>query len=318
MPVVQLRFEVSSDLNAASRLLDHVGNTPLLRFNKLFPTRANSLIVGKAEWFNPGGSVKDRAVGQIIREGEASGALTKNTRILDATSGNAGISYAMLGAALGYGVRLTIPKSASRERLKILETLGVEITLTDALEGSDGAIRRAKEIYQENPSRYFYGDQYNNSANWRAHYKGTANEIWRQTSGTVTHLVVGVGTSGTLVGTAKRLRELNPSVKVVEVQPDSPFHGLEGLKHMESALIPGFYDSTIADRLIRVRTEEAQRIVRKVAREEGVLIGVSAGAALYAAGKIAEEDGGVFAVILPDGGERYLSERFWEDRSLDA
>jgi cysteine synthase B len=272
---------------------------------------------GKAEWFNPGGSVKDRPVRRIITQAELSGELKKGKVILDATSGNAGISYAMIGAALGYGVRLVVPRNASRERVTIMEALGAGLVFTDPLEGSDGAVRKASELYEEEPDRYFYANQYGNEWNWRAHYEETAEEIWTQTRGTITHLIAGVGTSGTLMGTARRLRELNPRIRAVEVQPDSPFHGLEGLKHMESALRPSIYDPSVADEVIRVRTEDAQRMVRDVAREEGLLIGVSAGAALHAAKEVVQrsEGSGVFVAILPDGGERYLSDAFWEERA---
>lgn len=303
-----------SDVSKTGRgIIEQVGNTPLLRLNTLVADRQNLVLLGKAEWFNPGGSVKDRSVLRIIQHAELSGALTKGKTILDATSGNAGISYAMIGAAFGYRVRLAIPKNASPERVKIMKSFGAELVFTELLEGADGAIRMAEQLYREDAERYFYGDQYDNPANWQAHYDGTAEEIWQQTGGAITHLIAGVGTSGTLTGTARRLRELNQNLKVVEVQPDSPFHGLEGLKHMGSAIVPGIYDATIADERITVRTEDAQKTVRKIAKHEGILIGVSGGAALYAAMQVADRsNAGVFVTILPDGGERYLTDAFWQ------
>jgi cysteine synthase B len=250
----------------------------------------------------------------MIRDGERSGALTPQKTILDATSGNTGIAYAWIGAALGYGVRLCMPKNASEERKKILRAYGVEIVLTDPGEGSDGAILEARRLYAEEPERYFYPDQYSNPANPRSHYESTAPEIWEQTSGEVTHFVAGLGTSGTFVGSASRLKEYNPEIKVISFEPESPFHGLEGMKHMESAIVPPIYDPTVADENRRAPTESAYEMVRRVAREEGVLIGISSGAAVATALDVAKEiESGVIVTVLCDGADKYLSESFWED-----
>jgi cysteine synthase B len=275
-------------------------------------------ILGKAEWRNPGGSVKDRPAMWMIRDGERSGALTPEKTILDATSGNTGIAYAWIGAALGYKVKLCMPKNASEERKKILRAYGVDFVLTDPGEGSDGAIREARRIYDEDPVRYFYPDQYSNPANPRAHYESTAPEIWEQTEGEVTHFVAGLGTSGTFVGTSTRLKELNPEIRVVSFEPDSPFHGLEGMKHMGSAIVPHIYDPTIADENRATATEDAHAMVKRVAREEGLLIGISAGAAVATALEVAREieaagETGTVVTILCDGADKYLSESFWEE-----
>ena len=271
-------------------------------------------ILGKAEWYNPGGSVKDRPALWMIRAGEKSGALTQEKTVLDATSGNTGIAYAWIGAALGYKVRLCMPRNASEERKKILKAYGVDFVLTDPGEGSDGAIREARRLYAEDPERYFYPDQYSNPANPRSHYESTAPEIWQQTEGEVTHFVAGLGTSGTFVGTSTRLKELNPEIKVVSFEPDSAFHGLEGMKHMESAIVPSIYDPMIADENRATATEDAYEMVKRVAREEGVLIGISAGAAVATALEVAREtESGTVVTILCDGADKYLSENFWED-----
>ncbi|WP_243638044.1 PLP-dependent cysteine synthase family protein [Rubrobacter taiwanensis] len=291
-----------------------VGSTPLLELPKISQEVPGVTILAKAEWYNPGGSVKDRPALWMIREGERSGELAPGKVILDATSGNTGIAYAWIGAALGYRVKLCMPKNASEERKKILRAYGVETVLTDPGEGSDGAIREARRLYAEEPDRYFYPDQYSNPANPRAHYEGTANEIWDQTAGEVTHFVAGLGTSGTFVGTARRLKELNPAVRCVSFEPDSPFHGLEGMKHMQSALVPEIYDPTLADANLRTSTEEAYAMVKRLAREEGVLAGISAGAAVATALKVARGlESGVVVTILPDAADKYLSEQFWED-----
>lgn len=291
-----------------------VGNTPLLRLRNLTPKNSKVEIYAKAEWFNPGGSVKDRPALNMILEGERSGKLTPDKIILDATSGNTGIAYAWIGAARGYRVKLALPQNASEERKRILRSYGAELALTSPLEGSDGAIREAQRLYAENPDLYFYSDQYNNPANWQAHYHTTALEIWEQTSGRVTHFVAGLGTSGTFIGTSRRLKELNPSIRSISFQPDSPFHGLEGLKHMETAIVPGIYDTAVADEEIEISTESAHRFARQLGRREGLLAGVSAGAALAAALRIAETiDSGVIVTIFPDGGDKYLSERFWDE-----
>ncbi|MGB3635764.1 MAG: cysteine synthase family protein [Rubrobacteraceae bacterium] len=291
-----------------------VGNTPLLELPNISREVPGVNIYGKAEWYNPGGSVKDRPALWMIRAGEESGALTREKTLLDATSGNTGIAYAWIGAALGYKVKLCMPKNASEERKKILRAYGVEFVLTDPGEGSDGAIREARRMYAEDPERYFYPDQYSNPANPRAHYESTASEIWEQTESEVTHFVAGLGTSGTFVGTATRLKELNPEIKVVSFEPDSPFHGLEGMKHMESAIVPSIYDPMIADENRRTATEDAYSMVKRVAREEGVLIGISAGAAVATALEVAREiEYGTVVTILCDGADKYLSESFWEE-----
>jgi cysteine synthase B len=295
-----------------------VGGTPLLGLPAIAAETPGVRILGKAEWRNPGGSVKDRPAMWMIRDGERSGALTPEKTILDATSGNTGIAYAWIGAALGYKVKLCMPKNASEERKKILRAYGVDFVLTDPGEGSDGAIREARRIYDEDPVRYFYPDQYSNPANPRAHYESTAPEIWEQTEGEVTHFVAGLGTSGTFVGTSTRLKELNPEIRVVSFEPDSPFHGLEGMKHMGSAIVPHIYDPTIADENRATATEDAHAMVKRVAREEGLLIGISAGAAVATALEVAREieaagETGTVVTILCDGADKYLSESFWEE-----
>jgi cysteine synthase B len=291
-----------------------VGNTPLLRLRNLVASKPAIEIYAKAEWFNPGGSVKDRPALSMILDGEQRGLLTPEKIILDATSGNTGIAYAWIGAARGYRVKLALPQNASEERKRILRAYGADLFLTNPLEGSDGAIREARRLYSENPDMYFYPDQYNNPANWKAHYETTAFEIWEQTRGRVTHFVAGLGTSGTFVGTARRLKELNPEIEVISFQPDSPFHGLEGLKHMETAIVPGIYDQTLADRNYEISTEEAHEFARRLGKREGLLAGISAGAALACALKVAQTiEAGVIVTIFPDGGDKYLSDRFWEE-----
>jgi len=295
-----------------------VGNTPLLELPAIAAETPGVRILGKAEWRNPGGSVKDRPAMWMIRDGERSGALTPEKTILDATSGNTGIAYAWIGAALGYKVKLCMPKNASEERKKILRAYGVDFVLTDPGEGSDGAIREARRLYDEDPGRYFYPDQYSNPANPRSHYESTAPEIWEQTEGEITHFVAGLGTSGTFVGTSTRLKELNPYTKVVSFEPDSPFHGLEGMKHMGSAIVPPIYDPMVADENRATPTEDAYAMVKRVAREEGILIGISAGAAVATALEVAREieaagETGTVVTILCDGADKYLSENFWEE-----
>ena len=320
------RFAVSEHIErpkrpAGTRLIDLIGNTPLLRLSSFSENFANVEFYAKAEWFNPGGSVKDRAALAMIRDGEKIGALRPGKRILDATSGNTGIAFAMIGAALGYGVTLCVPSSASQERLRTIRALGAELILTPGDEGSDGAIRRARELFEENPAKYFYADQYSNLANPCAHYKTTAMEIWRQTQGTVTHFVAGLGTSGTFVGATRRLKEFNPAIRAISVQPDEAFHGLEGLKHMASAIVPAIYDSSLADENISVRTEDAFVMVRRLARDEGILAGVSSGAALCACLRVADElprdEKAVIVTVFPDSGDRYLSEKFWDEENRD-
>ena len=299
---------------AASRPTDLVGNTPLLELSSISREVPGVRILGKAEWYNPGGSVKDRPALWMIRDGEKSGLLTPEKTIIDATSGNTGIAYAWIGASLGYRVKLCMPKNASEERKKILCAYGVEVVLTDPGEGSDGAIREARRLYAEDPERYFYPDQYKNPANPRSHYESTAPEIWEQTDGEVTHFVAGLGTSGTFVGTATRLREYNPDIKVVSFEPDSPFHGLEGMKHMASAIVPEIYDPTIADQNLGTPTEDAYDMVKRLAREEGILVGISAGAAVATSLRVAQElESGVVVTVLCDSADKYLSESFWEE-----
>lgn len=291
-----------------------VGNTPLLRLKHLGAELGDVEIYAKAEWFNPGGSVKDRAALNMILDGERRGLLTPNKVILDATSGNTGIAYGWIGATRGYKVKLALPRNASEERKRTLRAYGVELVLTSPLEGSDGAIREARRLYSEDPDKYFYPDQYNNPANWKAHYETTAMEIWEQTRGRVTHFVAGLGTTGTFMGTSRRLKELNPEIQAISVQPDSPFNGLEGLKHMETAIVPGIYDPLIADENIEVGTEESYNCMRQLARREGLLVGISSGAALAAALKVARKvESGVIVTIFPDNGDKYLSDKFWAE-----
>jgi len=281
-----------------------IGNTPLVRVGNFY---------AKLEWHNPGGSVKDRAAARMIAEAVRSGALKPGGTILDATSGNTGIAYAMIGAAEGYRVRLCVPENVTPERLRILRAYGAEIVNTDPMEGSDGAIREARRIHEREP-HLFYADQYTNDANWLAHYETTAPEIWEQTGGRVTHFVAGLGTSGTFMGTARRLRELNPAIRMISVQPDIPLHGVEGLKHMATAIVPGIYDPALADEDVRVSTEEAYDMTRRLASEHGLLAGVSSGAAAAIASRIATAAGpdAVVVTIFADSGSRYLSERFWD------
>jgi cysteine synthase B len=298
-------------------LLDCVGNTPLLRLQRLGRHFPNAEFAGKAEWFNPGGSLKDRPALEMIRDAERTGRLKPGQTILDATSGNTGIAYAMIAAASDYRVKLCLPASASEERKKILAAFGAEIVITPGDEGSDGAITRAREIIAAEPGKYFYPDQYGNPANWRAHYKTTANEIWEQTGGRVTHFVAGLGTSGTFMGTTRRLKELNPAIRCISLQPDASFHGLEGWKHMATAIVPGIYDETLADANLSVRTEDAYRLVKRAAREEGLLLSPSAAAALdgcfQVAATLKADERAVFVTIFPDSGTKYLSERFWNE-----
>jgi cysteine synthase B len=301
----------------ADRVLDRIGWTPLLRLERIGREWPNVEFLAKAEWFNPGGSVKDRAALSMIEDGERSGRLAPGKTILDATSGNTGIAYAMIGAVKGYPVKLCVPASASEERKRILAAYGAEIVWTPAEAGSDGAIRRVREIYGGDPDRYFYVDQYNNPANWRAHYETTGAEIWQQTAGQVTHFVAGLGTTGTFVGTARRLREYDRSIRLISFQPDAAFHGLEGLKHLPSAIVPGIYDPALADQNLWIETEQAYRCVRRLAREEGLLVGLSAGAALAACLEIARQlprsQQARIVTVFPDSGDRYLGDRFWEE-----
>jgi cysteine synthase B len=297
---------------AASSVLDLIGRTPLVRLRRFERETPRVELYAKAEWQNPGGSVKDRAAARMIAEGEASGKLRPGLTIVDATSGNTGIAYAMVGAARGYKIKLFLPENASPERKLILRAFGAELVLTSPLEGTDGAIREVRSLVAREPEKYFYPDQYSNEANWRAHYEGTGPEIIEQTGGRITHFVAGLGTSGTFVGTGRALRRFNPSIKLYSFQPDSPFHGLEGLKHMATALVPAIYDPRLADEDLSVSTEDAHRYVRRLAKEEGLLVGISAGAALAATLRVARRlDSGVVVTVFPDGAEKYLSESFW-------
>jgi len=274
-------------------------------------------ILGKAEWFNPGGSVKDRAAANIVGQARASGKLASGKILLDSTSGNTGIAYAMIGAAQGFPVTLCMPENVSVERKRILHAYGANIIYTDPADGSDGAIRMARELATRHPDLYFYADQYSNDANWQAHYHGTANEIWQQTEGRITHFVSMLGTSGTFVGTTRRLKELNPRIRCISLQPDSPFHGIEGAKHMATAIVPKIYDSSLADAELGIATEDAYAMAKRLAREEGLLVGISAAAAVAGCLQLARwlkrNEPGVFVTILCDSGDKYLSERFWEE-----
>lgn len=299
----------------ANSLEAQVGNTPLLRLRNTAVSHNipdTVAIYAKAEWFNPSGSVKDRAALNIIRTAEENGQLQPGMTLLDSTSGNMGIAYAMLGAARGYKVKLTLPANASPERIAILKAYGAELILTDPLEGSDGAIVEARQLAADDPTLY-YANQYNNSANWQAHTKSTAPEIWQQTEGKITHFVAGLGTSGTFTGTTRRLKQFNPNIKALAMQPDGPFHGLEGLKHMPSAMKPGIYDELVPDEQVTVRTEEAHAMAKFLARSEGLFVGISAAAAVVASVNVAKTlDEGVVVTILPDNGFKYLSDTLWQ------
>ncbi len=314
-----LQAEMATITNSlGTTLLDRIGNTPLIRLERLTVHLPGVQILGKAEWNNPGGSVKDRAASGIVVDAQKRGLLKPGKHLLDATSGNTGIAYAMLGAAMGFPVSLCIPSNVSLERKRILAAYGANVIWTDPADGSDGAIRMARALAAEQPEKYFYADQYGNNANWRAHYLGTANEIWEQTGGQLTHFVAGLGTSGTFVGTSRRLKELNPAIQCVSMQPDSPFNGLEGLKHMATAIVPPIYDSALANRNIDMETEAAYAMAKRLGRTEGVLVGVSSAAAVAACLQIAEEEAmqgreAVIVTILADSADKYLSERFWEE-----
>jgi len=294
-----------------------IGNTPLLNFRRVArDLPANVKILAKAEWQNPGGSVKDRAAYEIIRSAEADGRLVAGKTILDSTSGNTGIAYAMIAAAKGYRVKLVLPENVSRERISILRAYDVDLVFTDPLEGSDGAIRVVRELAMREPGTYFYADQYKNPANWQAHYHGTGAEVWRQTAGGLSHFVAGLGTSGTLMGAGRRLKDHNTDIQIVSVEPDSPFHGLEGLKHMETAIQPGIFDPRFADQKLSVRTEDAHAMALRLAREEGYLVGISAAAAMVGALRVAEGlaergEAGTVVTLFPDNAYKYLSEAFW-------
>ena len=299
------------------RLTDRIGNTPLLRIERIAADFPGIELLGKAEWYNPGGSVKDRAAFNIISEGRRTGKFSEGKTLLDSTSGNTGIAYAMLGAAQGFPVTLCVPENVSPERKRILQAYGANILYTDPAEGSDGAIRLARELAASHPDLYFYADQYSNDANWRAHYLTTANEIWQQTEARVTHFVSMLGTSGTFVGTSRRLKELNPHVQCISLQPDSAFHGIEGAKHMPSAIVPAIYDSTLADANLEISTEDAYQMAKRLAKEEGMLVGISSAAAIVGSLQTAERlkkgSQAVIVSILCDSGDKYLSERFWNE-----
>ena len=294
-------------------VIDLIGNTPLIRLSSFERGLRNVELWAKAEWRNPGGSVKDRPAARMILDGERSGKLTRDKIILDATSGNTGIAYAMIGAARGYRVRLCVPANVTPERKRILAAYGADIVFTDPMEGSDGAILQAKAMFAAEPDLYFYPDQYNNPGNWLSHYETTAPEIIEQTDGRLTHFVAGLGTSGTFIGVGRRLREINPAIRLISVQPDSPLHGLEGLKHMGTAIVPGIYDAGLADEDIGVSTEEAFDLTRELARS-GVFVGISSGANLAGALRVARGTAdAMIVVVFCDGGEKYLSERLWDE-----
>jgi cysteine synthase B len=306
----------SSSWLPGTTLLERVGNTPLLRLERLTSGMPGVQILAKAEWMNPGGSVKDRAAAAIVLDALQREELCPGRRLLDATSGNTGIAYAMLGAALDFGVTLCMPSNVSPERKRILNAYGAEVLWTDPTESSDGAIRKARELALD--PQYFYADQYSNPANWRAHYTGTSVEILEQTHRRITHFVAGLGTSGTFMGITRRLKETEPAIQCISMQPDSPFHGLEGLKHMPTAIVPAIYDPTLADRNVEIATEEAYSMAKRLARTEGLLVGISAAAAVAASLRIAEEAAArgteaVIVTVLPDAADKYLSERFWEE-----
>ncbi len=303
-------------------VLAQIGNTPLLPLGALTHELTNISpghveLLGKAEWHNPGGSVKDRAAAGIVAEARRSGKLGPGKTLLDSTSGNTGIAYAMLGAALGFPVTLCVPENVSPERKRILQAYGANIIYTDPAEGSDGAIKIARQQVERNPDVYFYADQYSNDANWRAHYETTANEIWQQTQGRITHFVAMLGTTGTFVGTTRRLKELNPKIQCISLQPDSAFHGIEGAKHLATAIVPRIYDASLADEDIEIGTEEAHAMTRRLAAEQGLLVGVSAAAAivgsLRVASRLREDQRATIVTVLCDSGEKYLSERFWQE-----
>jgi cysteine synthase B len=307
---------VQSKLGSA--LTERVGSTPLIRLSQPVRDLSGITVLGKAEWANPGGSVKDRAATSMVRDARERGLLGPGKTLLDATSGNTGIALAMLGAALGFPVQLAMPSNVSPERKRILRAFGAKVDWTDPALGSDGAIRRARELAGNDPERFYYADQYSNEANWLAHYRTTGPEIWEQTGGQVTHFVAGLGTSGTFMGATRRLKELNPDLQAISFQPDSPFHGLEGLKHMATSIVPPIYDPRLSDRALEVETEAAYAMAKQLAREEGLLVGISAAAAVVASLRISEEEAAagrqaVIVTVLPDSAEKYLSERFWEE-----
>jgi len=298
-------------------VLQRIGNTPLLPLDAFSHDLPAVRLLGKAEWYNPGGSVKDRAAAGIVSAARREGQLAPGKILLDSTSGNTGIAYAMLGAALGFPVTLCVPENVSVERKRILQAYGANIIFTDPGEGSDGAIKIARQLAKRHPDLYFYADQYSNEANWRAHYLTTANEIWEQTEGRITHFVSMLGTTGTFVGTTRRLKELNPRVQCISLQPDSAFHGIEGAKHLPSAIVPQIYDASLADENIEIATEAAHAMARRLAREHGLLVGVSSAAAVEGCLRVAEglkkNQAATIVTVLCDSGDKYLSERFWTE-----
>lgn len=299
-------------------LTERIGNTPLIRLEDPVRDLDGITLLGKAEWANPGGSVKDRAAASMVQDARARGLLVPGKTLLDASSGNTGIALAMLGAALGFPVMLAMPSNVSVERKRILKAYGAEVDWTDPDQGSDGAIRRARELAGNDPVRFCYVDQYSNDANWLAHYRTTGPEIWEQTAGQITHFVAGLGTSGTFMGATRRLKEHNSALQAISVQPDSPFHGLEGMKHMGSSIVPPIYNPHLANRALEVQTEAAHAMAKRLAREDGLLVGTSAAAAVVACVQIAREEAAagrhaVIVTILPDSADKYLSERFWEE-----
>jgi cysteine synthase B len=302
---------------AGEAVLARIGNTPLLALDALTRDLSIVQLLGKAEWYNPGGSVKDRTAANIVAEARRTGRLAPGRILLDSTSGNTGIAYAMLGAALGFPVTLCVPENVSPERKRILQAYGANIIFTDPGEGSDGAIKIARQLAASHSDLYFYADQYSNEANWRAHYQTTANEIWEQTKGRITHFVSMLGTTGTFVGTTRRLKELNPHIRCVSLQPDSAFHGIEGAKHLPSAIVPRIYDPSLADENLEISTEAAHAMARRLAREQGLLVGVSAAAAvvgsLQVAAGLKKQQPATIVTILCDSGDKYLSERFWDE-----
>jgi cysteine synthase B len=309
---------IATAKSLGSGIIERIGNTPLVRLDRLTDQMPGIQILGKAEWANPGGSVKDRAASSIVLDAQRRGLLSWERGLLDATSGNTGIAYAMLGAAMRFPVTLCMPSNVSPERKRYLAAYGANVVWTNPADGSDGAIRKAREMAAAEPDRYYYADQYSNEENWKAHYRTTANEIWEQTEGQVTHFVSALGTSGTFMGTTRRLKELNPNIQCISMQPDSPFHGLEGLKHMATAIVPAIYDRDLADRNIEMSTERAYKMAKFLGREQGMLVGVSAAAASAAALQVAEEvvasgQEAVIVTILCDAAEKYMSERFWQE-----
>jgi cysteine synthase B len=314
----------SGQVKPGSSLPERIGSTPLIRLDQLVQSDKSLrgspaiTILAKAEWANPGGSVKDRAAASMVADVRDRGLLRPGKTLLDATSGNTGIAFAMLGAALGFPVHLAMPSNVSPERKRMLRAYGAQVDWTSPDLGSDGAIRRAREMAGNDPDRFCYVDQYSNDANWLAHYRTTGPEIWQQSDGQVTHFVAGLGTSGTFMGTTRRLKELNPALQAICFQPDSPFHGIEGLKHMGSSIVPAIYNPHLADRTLEIETEAAYAMAKRLAREEGLLVGISAAAAVVASLQIAHQEftacrSAVIVTVLPDSAEKYLSERFWEE-----